>query len=91
MKSISVFMYLIFSLDFKIKNKQTVKQLLRREERSTKDDETHHDSRDLQIRGRLRVQDLTLSFFAYSQNIDFPESFILSYFTRKVSAATFSE
>ena len=31
-------MYLIFSLDFKIKNKQTVKQLFRQEERSTKDD-----------------------------------------------------
>ena len=38
MKSISVFMYLIFSLDFKIKNRQTVKQLLRQEERSTKYD-----------------------------------------------------
>ena len=28
----------LFSLDFKIKNKQTVKQLFRQEERSTKDD-----------------------------------------------------
>ena len=38
MKFISVFMYLIFSPDFKIKNKQTVKQFLRQEERSTKVD-----------------------------------------------------
>ena len=38
MKSISVFMYIIFSLDFKIKNRHTVKQLLRQEERSTKYD-----------------------------------------------------
>ena len=47
-------------------------------------------NRDLYIRGRerLRVRDLT---FAYSQNIDFPESYISSYFTRKVSTVTFSE
>ena len=30
-------------------------------------------------------------FFAYSQNIDFPKSFILPFFTRKVSTVTFSE
>ena len=40
---------------------------------------------------RLRVRDLTSSFFAYSQNIDSPESFILPFFTRKVSTVTFSE
>ena len=34
---------------------------------------------------------LTWSFFAYSQNIDSPERFILPFFTRKVSTATFSE
>jgi len=50
-------------------------------------------TRDLQIRGRgwLRVRDLTWSFFASSQNIDFPESFILPFFTRKVSVVIFSE
>ena len=32
-----------------------------------------------------------LKFFAYSQNIDSPESFILPFFTRKVSTVTFSE
>ena len=37
-KFISVFMYLIFSLDFKIKNRQTVKQFFRQKERSTKYD-----------------------------------------------------
>ena len=50
--------------------------------------------RDLQNRGRrrLRVRDLTSSFFAYSQiNIEFPESFSLPYFTRKVSTVIFSE
>ena len=31
------------------------------------------------------------SFFAYSQNIDFPESLILPFFTRKVSTVIFSE
>ena len=38
MKFISVFIYLIFSLDYKIKNKQTVKQFFRQKERSTKVD-----------------------------------------------------
>ena len=32
-----------------------------------------------------------LEFFAHSQNIDFPESFILPFLTRKVSTVTFSE
>ena len=32
-----------------------------------------------------------LKFFAYSQNTDSPESFILPFFTRKVSTVTFSE
>ena len=47
--------------------------------------------RDLWIQGqeRQRVQDLTSSFFTYSQNIDSSESFILPFFTRKVSAVTF--
>ena len=55
--------------------------------------ELEYQSRDLQIQGRerLRVRDLTESFFAYSQYIDSPESFILSIFTRKVSTVTFSE
>ena len=39
----------------------------------------------------LRVRDLTQSFFAYSQNIDSPESFILPFFIRKVSTVIFSE
>ena len=54
---------------------------------------TWQENRDLQIQGRerLRVRDLTSSFFAYSQNIDSPESFILPFFTRKVSTVTFSE
>ena len=30
-------------------------------------------------------------FFAYSQNIDSPESFILRFFTRKVTTVTFIE
>ena len=50
--------------------------------------------RDLQIqrRGRLRVRDLTLSFFAYSKNIDSsPVSFILPFLNRKVSTVIFSE
>ena len=34
---------------------------------------------------------LTLSFFAYSKNIDSPESFILPFFTRKVSTVIFRE
>ena len=48
--------------------------------------------RDLYIqeRGRLRVRDLTLSFFAYSANMDSPESFILPFFTGKLSTVTFS-
>ena len=45
--------------------------------------------RGLYIQGRER--DLTESFFAYSQNIDSPESFILPFFTRKVSTVSFSE
>ena len=40
---------------------------------------------------RLRVGDLTSSFFAYSQKIYSPESFILPFFTRKVSTVTVSE
>ena len=50
--------------------------------------------RDLQIqrRGRLRVRDLTLSFFPYSQNVDTsPVSFILPFLNRKVSTVIFSE
>ena len=49
--------------------------------------------RYLQIRGqgRLQVRDLTWSFFACSQNIDFPESFILPLFARKVSIVIFRE
>ena len=42
-------------------------------------------------RGRLRVRDLTSSFFAYSQNIDLPVSFILPFFTGRVSIVIFSE
>ena len=42
-------------------------------------------------RGRVRVRDLTWSFFAYSENIDSPESFILPFFTRKARTVTFSE
>ena len=46
------------------------------------------DSRTRTTTGR----DLTYSLFASSQNIiDFPESFILPFFTRKVSTVTFSE
>ena len=50
-------------------------------------------SRDLWIRGRgrLRVRNLTSSFFAYSQNIDSPDSFILPFFIWKVSTVIFSE
>ena len=40
------------------------------------------DQRKLVGRGRLRKRDLT---FAYSQNIDFPESFILPFFTKKLA------
>ena len=49
--------------------------------------------RDLKIqgRGRLRVRDLTLSFFSYPENIDSRESFILPFFTGKVSTVTFNE
>ena len=39
----------------------------------------------------LRVRDLTWGFFASSQNIDFPESFILPFFTREVSIVIFSK
>ena len=39
----------------------------------------------------LWVRDLTWIFFAFPQNIDSPESYFLSYFTRKVSTVTFSE
>ena len=45
-------MYLIFSLDFKIKNKQTVKQHLRQEERSTK-----YDMRPIMIVETFRYED----------------------------------
>ena len=34
---------------------------------------------------RLRVGDLTSSFFAYSQNIDTPESFILPFSLEKLA------
>ena len=34
---------------------------------------------------------MTGGFFAYSQNVDSPESFILLFFTGKVSTVTFSE
>ena len=49
--------------------------------------------RDLWIQGqeRLCVRDLTSSFLAYSQNIHCSKSFILPFFTRKVSAVTFRE
>ena len=40
---------------------------------------------------RTWVRDFPRSFFASSQNIDFPESFILPFFTRKVSIVIFSE
>ena len=39
----------------------------------------------------IRVRDLTWSFSAYSQNIGSQESFILPFFTGKVSTVTFSE
>ena len=47
---------------------------------------------DLQIReqGRLRERDLTYFFFTYSQNIDYPESFILPVFN-SYHSVTFSE
>ena len=44
------------------------------------------------IRGRerLRVRDLILSFFAYSQKIDTPESFIALFFlSKKLAQSTF--
>ena len=49
--------------------------------------------KDLWIGGRggPRVRDLTENFFAYSQNIDFPESFSLPYFTRKVNSVILRE
>ena len=37
------------------------------------------------------MRDLTQSFFAHSHNIDFPQSFILPFFTRKVSTVTSSK
>ena len=49
---ISVFMYLIFSLDFKIKNRQTVKQFFRQKERSTK-----YDMRPTMIVETFRYED----------------------------------
>ena len=54
---------------------------------------SHLFIRDLWIqeRGRLRVPDLTSSFFASSHYIDSLESFILPFFSRKVSTVTFSE
>ena len=50
-------------------------------------------SRDLSILGRerLRIRDLTWIFLAYSQSTDSPKSFILPFFTKKVSTVTFSE
>ena len=51
-KFISVFMYLIFSLDFKIKNRQTVKQFFRQKERSTK-----YDMRPTMIVETFRYED----------------------------------
>ena len=54
-------------------------------------EEREREKRDLEIQGRQRVRDLTLSFFAYSKDIDSPESFILPFFTRKVSTVIFSE
>ena len=38
-----------------------------------------------------RVRDLTSSFFASSQNIDFPESFITPFFTGKVTLLLLKE
>ena len=37
------------------------------------------------------MRDLTSSFFTYSHNIDFPQSFILPFMTRKVITVAFSE
>ena len=51
-KFISVFMYLIFSLDFKIKNRQTVKLFFRQKERSTK-----YDMRPTMIVETFRYED----------------------------------
>ena len=51
-KFISVFMYLIFSLEFKIKNRQTVKQFFRQRERSTK-----YDMRPTMIVETFRYED----------------------------------
>ena len=51
-KFISVFMYLIFSLDFKVKNRQTVKQFFRQKERSTK-----YDMRPTMIVETFRYED----------------------------------
>ena len=51
-KFISVFMYLIFSLDFKIKNRQTVKQFFRQKEGSTK-----YDMRPTMIVETFRYED----------------------------------
>lgn len=51
-KFISVFMYLIFSHDFKIKNRQTVKQFFRQKERSTK-----YDMRPTMIVETFRYED----------------------------------
>ena len=51
-KFISVFMYLIFFLDFKIKNRQTVKQFFRQKERSTK-----YDMRPTMIVETFRYED----------------------------------
>ena len=52
MKFISVFMYIIFSLDFKIENRQTVKQFFRQKERSTK-----YDMRPTMIVETFRYED----------------------------------
>ena len=51
-KFISVFTYLIFSLDFKIKNRQTVRQFFRQKERSTK-----YDMRPTMIVETFRYED----------------------------------
>ena len=49
------------------------------------------ENRELSIRGQPRLRDLTWSFCVHSQNIDFPESFIVPFFTRKVNIVIFSE
>ena len=43
----------------------------------------HVTLKDLKIRGleRLRVRDLSLRFLTYSQKIDYPENFIVLFFS----------